>query len=67
MAMRIGTEMPALDGATEWLGTTQAHAEAEAKGHPRSFISGQSVVGSAKRICRELLNGGMNAGSKACA
>ena len=34
MAMRIGTEMPALDGATEWLGTTQNHAEAEAKGQP---------------------------------
>jgi thiol-disulfide isomerase/thioredoxin len=34
MAMRIGTEMPKLDGATEWLGTTQAHAEAEAAGHP---------------------------------
>ena len=34
MAMRIGTEMPKLDGATEWLGTTQAHAEAEATGHP---------------------------------
>ena len=34
MAMRIGTEMPKFDGATEWLGTTQAHAEAEASGHP---------------------------------
>lgn len=27
MAMRIGTEMPSLDGATEWFGGTQAHAE----------------------------------------
>jgi thiol-disulfide isomerase/thioredoxin len=34
MPMRIGTEMPALDGATEWFGATQAHAEAEAQGHP---------------------------------
>ncbi|HKR62006.1 MAG TPA: redoxin domain-containing protein [Pyrinomonadaceae bacterium] len=34
MAMRIGTEMPKLEGATKWLGTTQAHAEAEAAGHP---------------------------------
>lgn len=34
MPMRIGTEMPRLDGATEWFGATQAHAEAEAKGHP---------------------------------
>ncbi|MBA2735075.1 MAG: redoxin domain-containing protein [Acidobacteria bacterium] len=32
--MRIGTEMPKLDGATEWFGSTQAHAEAEAEGHP---------------------------------
>jgi thiol-disulfide isomerase/thioredoxin len=34
MPMRIGTEMPKLDGATEWFGGTQAHAEAEAKGKP---------------------------------
>lgn len=34
MPMRIGTEMPKLDGATEWFGATQAHAEAEAKGRP---------------------------------
>lgn len=34
MGMRIGTEMPRLDGATEWFGGTQAHAEAEAMGHP---------------------------------
>jgi thiol-disulfide isomerase/thioredoxin len=34
MAMRIGTEMPSLSGASEWFGATQAHAEAEAKGHP---------------------------------
>jgi thiol-disulfide isomerase/thioredoxin len=34
MPMRIGTEMPKLDGATEWFGSTQAHAEAEAEGHP---------------------------------
>jgi len=26
--------MPALDGATEWFGATQAHAENEALGHP---------------------------------
>jgi thiol-disulfide isomerase/thioredoxin len=32
--MRIGTEMPSLDGATEWFGSTQAHAEAESKGQP---------------------------------
>lgn len=34
MAMKIGTEMPRLDGATEWFGGTQAHAEAEVTGHP---------------------------------
>ena len=34
MPMRIGTEMPGLEGATEWFGATQAHAEADAKGHP---------------------------------
>jgi len=34
MAMRIGTEMPALDGATEWFGGTQAHAEALAHEGP---------------------------------
>ena len=34
MPMRIGTEIPRLDGATTWFGGTEAHAEAEAKGHP---------------------------------
>lgn len=34
MAMRIGTEMPKFDGATEWFNATQAHAEAEVEGHP---------------------------------
>ena len=34
MPMRIGTEMPKLDGATEWLGATQAHAENEVQGQP---------------------------------
>ncbi|MGH9966685.1 MAG: TlpA disulfide reductase family protein [Pyrinomonadaceae bacterium] len=34
MPMRIGTEMPRLDSATEWFGGTQAHAESEAKGQP---------------------------------
>ncbi|HEX7955329.1 MAG TPA: hypothetical protein VF508_00160, partial [Pyrinomonadaceae bacterium] len=31
--MRIGTEMPGLEGATEWFNATAAAAEAEAKGH----------------------------------
>ena len=34
MPMRIGTEMPRLDGAMEWFGGTQARAEVESKGHP---------------------------------
>ena len=34
MAMKIGTAMPQLDGATEWFGGTQAHAESEIMGHP---------------------------------
>jgi len=34
MPMRIGTQMPKLNGATEWFNGTQAHAEAEAVGHP---------------------------------
>jgi thiol-disulfide isomerase/thioredoxin len=34
MPMRIGTEMPSLSGATEWIGGTQAHAEAASKGRP---------------------------------
>ena len=34
MPMRIGTEMPRLDGATEWFNQTQAHAEAETAGQP---------------------------------
>ncbi|MBC7931910.1 MAG: redoxin domain-containing protein [Rubrivivax sp.] len=32
--MRIGTEMPSLEGATEWFNATGAHAASEAKGHP---------------------------------
>ena len=32
--MRIGTQMPPLDGATEWFNGTQSHAEAASKGRP---------------------------------
>ena len=34
MPMRIGTEMPSFEGATEWLNATGAAAEAKAEGHP---------------------------------
>lgn len=34
MPMRLGTQMPSLEGATEWFGGTQAHAEAEVASKP---------------------------------
>jgi thiol-disulfide isomerase/thioredoxin len=34
MSMKIGTQMPSLDGATEWFGGTEQHALAEAQEHP---------------------------------
>ena len=34
MPMRIGTEMPSFEGATEWFNATGAAAEAGAKGRP---------------------------------
>jgi thiol-disulfide isomerase/thioredoxin len=34
MGMKIGAQLPSLEGATEWFNGTQAHAESEALGHP---------------------------------
>ncbi len=34
MPMRIGTELPGFEGATEWFNATGARAEAEAAGRP---------------------------------
>ena len=34
MPLEKGSEMPSLDGATEWFNATGARATAEAKGHP---------------------------------
>jgi thiol-disulfide isomerase/thioredoxin len=34
MGMKIGTQLPSLEGATEWFNATQAHAEAETLGRP---------------------------------
>src|ERR1044072_6360197 len=34
MAMKIGTQLPRLEGGTEWFGGNQAHGEQEAAGHP---------------------------------
>ena len=51
MAMKIGTEMPRLDGATEWFGGTQAHAESEITGHPTLVHFWSASCG----ICKENL------------
>ena len=51
MGMRIGTKMPALDGATEWFGGTQAHAEAESLGRPTLVHFWSASCG----ICKENL------------
>lgn len=51
MAMRIGTQMPALDGATEWFGGTQSHTEAEIAGHPTLIHFWSASCG----ICKENL------------
>lgn len=34
MGMRIGTELPALSGATEWLNSSAEAAEVDTQGHP---------------------------------
>lgn len=51
MAMRIGTKMPSLEGATEWFGGTQAHAEAEAVNRPTLVHFWAASCG----ICKENL------------
>lgn len=49
--MRIGTPLPKLEGATEWFGGTQAHAEAEAKNRPTLVHFWASSCG----ICKDNL------------
>lgn len=34
MAMKIGTQLPSLEGATEWINSTQEQVESEVAGHP---------------------------------
>ena len=51
MGMRIGTKMPSLDGATEWFGGTQAHAEAESLGRPTLVHFWSASCG----VCKENL------------
>jgi thiol-disulfide isomerase/thioredoxin len=51
MAMKIGTQMPSLDGATEWFGGTQAFAESQAEGHPTLVHFWSASCG----ICKENL------------
>ena len=52
MAMKIGTQMPPLEGATEWFGGTQSHAEKESKGHPTLVHFWSASCG----ICKENLS-----------
>lgn len=49
--MKIGMQMPKLDGATEWFGGTQAFAEAEAEGRPTLVHFWSASCG----ICKENL------------
>jgi thiol-disulfide isomerase/thioredoxin len=51
MAMKIGTQMPTLEGATEWFGGTQLHAEKESEGHPTLVHFWSASCG----ICKENL------------
>ena len=67
MAMKIGTQLPSLEGATEWFGGTQAHAESETSAVRRWSISGQRAAGFAKRICRASDSGVMKKESRDCA
>jgi Thiol-disulfide isomerase and thioredoxins len=51
MGMRIGTQLPSFEGATEWFGGTQAHAESEVKGRPTLVHFWASSCG----ICKDNL------------
>jgi thiol-disulfide isomerase/thioredoxin len=51
MGMRIGTQLPSFEGATEWFGGTQAHAECEVKGRPTLVHFWASSCG----ICKDNL------------
>ena len=48
---RIGSEMPPLEGATEWFNATGARAAAEAEGHPTFVHFWSASCG----VCRENL------------
>jgi len=67
MGMKIGTQLPRLEGATEWFGGTQAHAEQEAAGHPTLVHFWSEAVGYAKTTCRVLGNGVMKRRTRDCA
>ena len=51
MPMRIGTPLPSFEGATEWFGGTQAHAEEESKNRPTLVHFWASSCG----ICKDNL------------
>jgi thiol-disulfide isomerase/thioredoxin len=48
MGMRIGTQMPSFEGATEWFGGTQAHAESEVRDRPTLVHFWSSSCGTCK-------------------
>jgi len=48
MAMKIGTQMPSFEGATEWFGGTQAHAEEAVRDRPTLVHFWSSSCGTCK-------------------
>jgi thiol-disulfide isomerase/thioredoxin len=51
MTLEIGAPMPSLDGATEWLNATGAHAAHESQGHPTLVHFWSASCG----VCEETL------------
>lgn len=51
MTLEIGAPMPSLDGATEWMNATGAHAAHESKGHPTLVHFWSASCG----VCEETL------------
>ena len=51
MGMRLGTQLPRFEGATEWFGGTQEHVETETAGHPTLVHFWSASCG----VCKENL------------